>query len=146
MACIANTCCTSSLFNDRPTAHWLGPETLASLKIEGHEVNALADSGSQVNTVMPSYVHQHEFPILPLGDLRDYPLNLIGLGGTRTRPLGFVISQVKVSEIAGYDKDVFLVVPDESEFSRCVPLLIGTCMLGRIVNVIKESELDQLPG
>ena len=76
----------------------------------------------------------------------DYPLNLIGLGGTRTRPLGFVISQVKVSEIAGYDKDVFLVVPDESEFSRCVPLLIGTCMLGRIVNVIKESELDQLPG
>ena len=41
---------------------WLGPETVVSLKVEGHEVNALTDSGSQVNTVMPGYVHQHEFP------------------------------------------------------------------------------------
>ena len=39
---------------------------------------------------------------------------------------------------------VFLVIPDESEFSRHVPLMIGTCTLGRIVNVIKESELDRL--
>ena len=62
-----------------------------SLKVEGHEVNALADSGSQVNTVMPSHVCQHEFPILPLGDLVDYLQNLIGLGGMRTRPLSLVI-------------------------------------------------------
>ena len=68
----------------------------------------------------------------------DYSLNLIGLGGMRIRPLGFVILLVQVSEIAGYDEDVaFLVVPDESEFSRCVPLVIGTCTLRRIVNVIK---------
>ena len=127
-----------SLFTDRSTAHWLGSETLVSLKVEGHEVNALADSDSQVNTVMPSYMHQHEFPVLPLEDLMDYPLNLIELGGMRMRFLGFVILQVQVSEIAGYDEDiVFLVVPDESEFSRCVPLVIGTCML-EIVNVIRR--------
>ena len=36
---------------------------------------------------------------------------------------------------------VFLVVPDESEFSQCV---IGTCTLGRIISVIKESEMDKL--
>ena len=45
---IATMCHASFLFNDRPTAHWLGPETLMSLKVEGYEVNALADSGSQV--------------------------------------------------------------------------------------------------
>ena len=50
-----------------------------------------------------------------------------------------------MKEIAGYDKDmVFLVVPDESEFARCVPILVGTCMLGRIVNMIKEGEMDRL--
>ena len=37
-----------------------------------------------------------------------------------------------------------MVVPDKSEFSRCVPLVIGTCTLGWIINVIKESELDRL--
>ena len=95
--------------------------------------------------VTPGHVHQHEFPVLLLHDLVDHPLNLVGLGSTRTHPLSFVILQVQVSEITGYDEDVvFLVVPDESEFSRCVPLVIRTCTLGQIVNLIKESELDRL--
>ena len=83
--------------------------------------------------------------MLPLCDLVDHPLNLIGLSGTRTHPLGFVILRVQVKEIAGYDEDVvFLVVPDESEFSQCVPIVVRTCTLGRIVNVIKEGEMDSL--
>ena len=50
-----------------------------------------------------------------------------------------------MSEIAGYDEDViFLVVADEYDFSRCMPLVVGTCTLGRIVNVIKESKIDRL--
>ena len=53
--------------------------------------DARADSGSQVNMVTPGYVHQHKFPILPLGDLLDHPLNLVGFDGTRTPPLGFII-------------------------------------------------------
>ena len=77
--------------------------------------------------------------------LVDHPLNLVGLGGMRTQPLGFIILRVQVTEITGYDEDIiFLVIPDESEFPRCVPLIIETCMLRRIVNVIKESELDRL--
>ena len=91
MVHVANMCHTSSLFDDKQTTHWLGPETLMSLKVEGYEVNALTDSGSQVNTVTPNYVCQHEFPVLPQGHLMDYPLNLVGLGGTRTMPLCFVI-------------------------------------------------------
>ena len=36
------------------------------------------------------------------------------------------------------DKDVvFLVVPDESEFLRHVPLVLGICMLCRLINVIR---------
>ena len=58
-------------------------------------------------------------------------------------PLGFVILLVQISEIAGYDEDVvFLVVPDKSEFSR--HLVTGSCTLGQIINMIKESELDRL--
>ena len=136
---------SSSLFNDRPTAHWLGLETLVNLVVEGREVTAMANIGSQVNTVMLNYIKHNEFPVLLLEDLVDHLLNLVGLGGTRTSPMGFVILQVQVTEIAGYDEDVvFLVIPDELEFSRCVPLVLGTCTLCRIVNVIKESKLDRL--
>ena len=128
-----------------PTLHWIGPETLVELTVEGRNFNTLADSGSQVNMITPTLVQQYGFPVLPLEDLMDYPLNLMGLGGKCTSPLGFVILRIQVWGIAGYDKDtVFLVVPDESDFGQRVPLVVGTCTIDRMINVIQESEIDSL--
>ena len=128
-----------------PAAHWIRPELLVGLMIEGRNVNALADSGSQVNTITPTLVRQCRFPVLPLVDLVDHPLNLVGLGRKHTSPLGFIILHVQVREIAGYDEDVvFLMVPNESKFGRRVPLVIGTCTIGKIIYVIWESEIDHL--
>ena len=79
-----------------PTLHWIGPEMLVKLTVEGRNVNALADSGSQVNMITPALVQQYGFPILPLEDLMDYLLNLMGLGRKRTSPLGFVILHMQV--------------------------------------------------
>ena len=122
-----------------PGAHWIGPETLVDFTIEGRNVNALADSGSQVNTIMPAFMQHYVFPVLPLKDLVEHPLNLIGLGRICTSPLGFIILCMQVWEIAEYDEDVvFLMVPDESEFGCRVPLVIGNCMIGWIINVIWE--------
>ena len=135
----------SSFLNDGPTAHWIGPKTLVDIVVEGREAIALADSGSQVNAVTPTYVRCHELPVLPLEELVDHPVNLVGLGSGCTSPLGFVILWVCMAEVTGYDKDVvFLIMPDESEFSRCVPLVSGTCTLCWIINVIRESEIDRL--
>ena len=123
-----------------PISHWIGPETLVDLTIEGRNVNALVDSGSQVNTIMPAFMQQYGFSVLPLEDLVNYPLNLVGLGGKCTSPLSFIILHVQVWKIAVYDDEdvVFLMVSDESEFDRRVPLVIGTCMIGQIINVIWE--------
>ena len=90
-------------------------------------------------------MQQYGFPVLPLEGLVNHPLNLIGLGGKHTSPLGFIILHMQVQEIAGYDDDVvFLMVPDESEFSCRVPLVIGTCTISQIINVTWESEIDHL--
>ena len=128
-----------------PVSHWIGTETLVHLTIEGRNINALVDSGSQVNTITPALVQQYGFPVLPLEDLVDHLLNLVGLGRKHTSLLGFVILHIQVWQITGYDEDVvFLMVPDGSEFSRRVPLVIGTCMIGQIINIIWESEIDHL--
>ena len=120
-----------------PASHWIGPETLVDLTLEGRDVHALVDSGSQVNMITPALVQQYGFPVLLLEDLVDCPLNLVELDGKRTSLLAFVILHVQVWEITGYDEDiVFLVVPDESEFCWRVPLVTGTCTIGRIINVI----------
>ena len=90
-------------------------------------------------------MQQYGFPVLLLEDLVDHPLNLVGLGGKHTSLLSFVILHMQVQEITGYDEDVvFLMVPDESEFGQRVPLVIGTCTIGRIINIIWESEIDCL--
>ena len=133
------------LVEREPAAHWIRPETLVDLMIENRDVTALVDSGSQVNTIMPTFVWQYGFPVLPLLDLVNHPLNLVGLDGKCTSPLGFIILCMQVREITGYDKDVvFLMVPDESEFGCRVPLVIRICTIGRIINVIWESEIDHL--
>ena len=93
------------MITSEPTAHWVGSETLMGLWVESREVDNLGESGSQVNTIMPSYVWQHEFPVLPLHDLVDHPLTLVGLDSTRIHPLSFMILRVQVKEITGYDED-----------------------------------------
>ena len=128
-----------------PTAHGIRPEILIDLMIEGRNINALANSGSEVNTLMPTFMQHYGFPVLPLKDLVDHLLNLIGLGRKCPSLLRFIILHVQVWEITGYHDDVvFLVVPDESEFGRRVPLVIGTCMIGQTINIIQESEIDCL--
>ena len=77
-------------------SHWIGPETLVNLTIEGRDAISLADSSSQVNTITPALVQWYGFLVLPLDKLVDYPLNLVGLGGKWTSLLSFVILCVQV--------------------------------------------------
>ena len=114
-----------------PTTRWVELKTLVDIVLEGCELLALADSGSQMNTMTPEFAQEWGYPVLLLDKLVNYPLHLVGLGGQCTCPLGFVIVRLQVKEVAGYDEDVvFLVVPDGSAFSRRVSLVIGTCTLG----------------
>ena len=56
-----------------------------------------------------------------------------------------MIARLQVREVAGYDEDVvFLVVPDGSNFGKRVLIVIGTCTLACVINVIKESEMDRI--
>ena len=50
--------------------------------LEGCKVSALADSGSQVNTMMPEFVQEWGYPVLPLDGLVNHPLHLVRLGGS----------------------------------------------------------------
>ena len=64
-----------------PTTRWVGLETLVDVVLEGCEALALADSGSQVNTMMQEFVQEQGYLVLPLSGLVNYPLHLVRLGG-----------------------------------------------------------------
>ena len=106
---------------------------------------ALLDNGVQVNTVMLRYVKECPLPLGPITDLMGAKVACIGLGNAYTRPLGYVIIQIQVDGVQGYDKDqIALIIPDFSNFVVRVPIILGTPTIGQVVNVMKEVEMDAL--
>ena len=77
----------------------------------------LLDNGTQINTIMPKYVSDHSLQMGLIINLLGAEVACVGLGNTHTRPLGYIIIQVQVDRVQGYDKDqIALVIPDLSKF------------------------------
>ena len=106
---------------------------------------ALLDNGAQINTITPKYVSDHLLQVGPITDLIGAKVTCVGLGNAYTRPLGYVIIQVQVDTVQGYDKDqIALVIPDFSNFAAQIPMILRTPTISRVVNVMKEVEVDAL--
>ena len=106
---------------------------------------ALLDNGAQVNTITPRYVKEHSLQVGPITNLTGSQVACVGLGNAYTRPLGYVVIQVQVDGVQGYDKDqIALIIPDHSNFATRIPIILGTPTIGRVVNVMTEAEMDAL--
>ena len=69
----------------------------------------------------------------------------MGLGNAYTRPLGYVVIQVQVDGVWGYDEDqIALVIQNFSNFATRVTIILGTPTIGRVVIVMREAEMDAL--
>ena len=78
---------------------------------------ALLDNGMQINTIMPNYVNNHSLVVGPITDVIGTRVTCMGLGNAYFPPLGYVIVQVQVDGVQGYDEDqIALVVLDLSKF------------------------------
>ena len=66
-----------------------------------------------------------------------------GLGGISVEPVGFVMMNVKVPGVEGYDEDQITIVMDDPGMMEW-PVILGTPTLYRVMEVIKESEISKL--
>ena len=106
---------------------------------------ALLDNGVQVNTITPRYVQEHSIPVGLITDLMGSKVTCIGLGNSYTRLLGYMVIWVQVDGVWGYDEDqIALIIPDFSHFVNRVPIILGTPTIGRVVNMMREAEMDTL--
>ena len=91
----------------------------------------LLDNSAQVNTIMLRYVHEHSLEVGPITDLMGSEVTCIGLGNAYTRPLGYVVIQVQVDGVQGYDEDkIALVIPDFSKFAARFPVILRIPTIG----------------
>ena len=106
---------------------------------------ALLDNGAQINTIMPKYVSDHSSQMGPITNLIGAKVACMGLGNAYMRPLGYVVIQVQVDGVHGYDEDqIALVIPDLSNFAAQIPVILGTPTISQVINVMTETEIDAL--
>ena len=115
------------------------------MKINGESCKALLDNSAQINTITPNYVRDHSLEMGLITDLIGTKVTCVGLGNAYTHSLGYVIIQIQVDGVQGYDEDqIALVVPDELKFVEWIPVILGTPTISHIVNIMKGREIDAL--
>ena len=106
---------------------------------------ALLDNGAQINTIMPRYVSDHSLQVGPITNLVGSKVACMGLGNVYTRLFGYIVIWVQVDRVQGYDEDQrALVILDLSNFVAKIPVILGTPTINRVINVMKEAEVDAL--
>ena len=106
---------------------------------------ALLGNGAQINTITPKYVSDHSLQMRLITNLLGAKVVCVGLGNAYMRPLAYVIIQVQVDGVRGYDEDqIALVMPDLSNFAAQIPVILGTPTISQVVNVMKEAKINAL--
>ena len=133
--------------NPDPFCRFIGPKNWGEALIDDKLTTCLLDNGSQLNFVTPAYAQERGMDILSLDTLtREIggqlpPISV--MGGGMIRPEGFVIMNVRVPCVKGYNEDQIAIVLEDPEMKDC-PVVLGTPTLFRVMEVIKESEINEL--
>ncbi|CAI5692272.1 unnamed protein product [Oreochromis niloticus] len=118
----------------------IGTKSTAQVKVNGHTVSCLLDTGSQVTTVPESYYRQHlsSHEIKPLFEL----LEVEGANGQSVPYLGYIELHVTFpKEFLGIEAEVptlALVVPDVRTASQSL-VLIGTNTLDVLYELYSDA-------
>ena len=133
--------------NPDPFCRFIGPRNWGEALIDNKLTTCLLDNGSQLNFVTPTYAHERGMDILSLDTLaREIGGQLppiAVMGGGMIKPEGFVIMNVRVPCVKGYNEDQITIVLEDPEMKDC-PVVLGTPTLFRVMEVIKESEITEL--
>ena len=88
---------------------------------------ALLDNGAQINTITPDCIKSCSLEVGPLSDLVGRWVTCVDLGNALTWPVVYIVIQIQVNRVQGYDEDqIALVMLDVSNFVAQVPTILGT--------------------
>ena len=117
---------------------FIGPKNLGKVLVDGKLVTCLLDNGAQLNFITPAYAQ--DYLAKEVGGA--IPL-ISGIGGLSVEPIGFIMMNVKVPSIAGYDEDQITIVMDDPGMMEWL-VILGTPTIYRVMEVIKKSEISEL--
>ena len=113
-------------------SRFIGPKNWGQALINDALTTCLLDNGAQLNFITPAYAMEWGMDIMSLDRLAQeigglLPL-IAGMGGSLVEPTGFVLMNVKVPCVQGYDEDQVALVMDDPGMTEC-PVILGTSTL-----------------
>ena len=133
--------------NPDPYCQFIGPKNLGEALIDEELMTCLLDNWSQLNFITPAYARKWEMDIMSLDSLAQEVGGkippILGIGGIMVNPEGFVMMNVKVPCVKGYNEDQIAIVMDDLGLKDC-PVILGMPTIFRVMEVIKESEISKL--
>ena len=101
---------------------------------------SLLDSGAQITTITISQARKMELKIKSL----DQFIDIEGSGGISVPYIGYVEANLKISEIKAYEKDLLMMVMNDSRYGDQVPFAIATKHTQAALEVITKKEWAEL--
>ena len=133
--------------NPDPYCWFIGPKNWGEALIDEELMTCLLDNGSQLNFTTPAYAHKWGMDIMSLDSLAQEVGGklppILGIGSIMVDPEGFIMMNVKVPCVKGYNEDQIAIVMDDLGMKDC-PVILGMPTIFRVMEVIKESEISKL--
>ena len=123
--------------NPDPLFRLIGKANETEIIIENQQVKGLIDSGAQVSSISDTFASKLGLKVKQLETLLD----LEPAGGGQVPYNGYVELRMRVPNVRAFDLDVLMLVIPESEYSRRVPVTIGTIHIDEIIDLITDEEL-----
>ena len=115
--------------------------------IDGELATCLLDNGAQLNFITPTYARKQGMDIMSLDSLAQEIGGQIppiaGKGDIMVKAEGFVMMNVQIPCVRGYNKDQIAIVIDDPGL-KDFPVILGMPTIYRVMEVIKESEISEL--
>ena len=133
-------CALRDLYHNPDPLVWLiGEPNEMPVIIENSKVKGLVDSGAQISSISDKFAKLLKLQVHSLETLLD----LEPMGGGSVPYDGYVEVRMQIPGIAAFDLDVLMLVIPESEYSKRVPVTIGTLHIDEILNLITDEEIRQ---
>ena len=133
--------------NSDPYCWFIGSKNLGGALIDGELVTCLLDNGAQLNFITPAYAGKWGMDIMSLDSLAQEVGGqippIMGIGGIMAKPEGFVMMNVQIPCVKGYNEDQIAIVMDDPSLKDC-PVILGMPTIFQVMEMIKESEISKL--
>ena len=110
--------------------------------IDGELATCLLDNGAQLNFTTPTYAREQGMDIMSLESLAQeiggkIP-SIAGIGGIMVEPKGFIMMNVQIPCVKGYNKDQIAIIMDDPWLKDFL-VILGMPMIYRVIEVYQAK-------